>query len=228
MAAMAALQSSHFFFSLLKFLLGPTPLVPLPGMMGSGKTTVSKVFSEALAYSFVDSNKASSFITQFRLVIPFIPNMGCTKNPTCIQNVALEYIRRKSHVSDTIEGVEEGKSGLNFGTRIDRWGSFRCSFVLEHEMAVDSAWIFDMDCYYQTLILARRIFGMGGMGHILKRLKFLLKETRNATGLVAPAITVGLGDLTHTLGTIVPVIGASGFATTAVATAIGTVVGSFR
>ncbi|THF94579.1 hypothetical protein TEA_002927 [Camellia sinensis var. sinensis] len=58
------------------------------GMMGSEKTTMGKVLSEALAYSFVD-----------RL------------NPTCIQNVALEYIRRKSHVSDTAEGVEEGKSG---------------------------------------------------------------------------------------------------------------------
>ncbi|CAL5345215.1 unnamed protein product [Camellia sinensis] len=54
--------------------------------------------------------------------------------------------------------------------------------------------------------------------------------TRNATGLVAPAIAAGLGALTHTMGTLVPVIGASGFATTtaAIATAIETVVGSFR
>ncbi|THG20089.1 hypothetical protein TEA_011068 [Camellia sinensis var. sinensis] len=59
-------------------------------------------------------------------------------------------------------------TGLNFGTRIDRWGSFRCSFVLEHEMAVESARIFDMDCYYQTLIFARRISGMGGT-HMLKK-----------------------------------------------------------
>ncbi|CAL5364313.1 unnamed protein product [Camellia sinensis] len=52
--------------------------------------------------------------------------------------------------------------------------------------------------------------------------------TRNATGLVASAIAVGLGALTHTLGTFVLVTGASGFATAAVATAIGTVVDSFR
>ncbi|XP_028076777.1 uncharacterized protein LOC114278839 [Camellia sinensis] len=52
--------------------------------------------------------------------------------------------------------------------------------------------------------------------------------TRNATGLVAPAIAVNLGALTYTLGTLVPVIGASGFATAAVATVVGTVVGSFR
>ena len=55
-------------------------------------------------------------------------------------------------------------------------------------------------------------------------------QTRNATGLVAPAIVAGLGALTHTLGTLVPVIGASGFATAAAAaaTVIRTVVGSFR
>ncbi|THG11059.1 hypothetical protein TEA_023390 [Camellia sinensis var. sinensis] len=52
--------------------------------------------------------------------------------------------------------------------------------------------------------------------------------TRNATGLVAPAIAAGLGALTHTLGTLVPVIRASAFATVAAATAIGTVVSSFK
>ncbi|THG09922.1 hypothetical protein TEA_023579 [Camellia sinensis var. sinensis] len=41
----------------------------------------------------------------------------------------------------------------------------------------------------------------------------------HAVGLVAPAIAAGLGALVHTLGTLVPVIGASGFA--AVATTIG-------
>ena len=51
-------------------------------------------------------------------------------------------------------------------------------------------------------------------------------QTRNATGFVAPAIFVGVGALSHTLGTLVPVIGASGFATAA--TAIGTIVDSFR
>ncbi|CAL5344836.1 unnamed protein product [Camellia sinensis] len=52
--------------------------------------------------------------------------------------------------------------------------------------------------------------------------------TRNATGLVAPAIATGLGVLTHTSGTLVPVIGASGFAIAAAATTIGTIVDSFR
>ncbi|THF96447.1 hypothetical protein TEA_020634 [Camellia sinensis var. sinensis] len=53
-----------------------------------------------------------------------------------------------------------------------------------------------------------------------------LQSTRNAKGLVTPAIAAGLGALTHTLGTLVPVIGASGFATAtaAAATAIGIVV----
>ncbi|THG01885.1 hypothetical protein TEA_018068 [Camellia sinensis var. sinensis] len=55
-----------------------------------------------------------------------------------------------------------------------------------------------------------------------------LEMTRNATGLVAPAIVTGLGALTHTLGTLVPVIEASGFAASATTTVIGTVVSSFR
>ena len=51
-------------------------------------------------------------------------------------------------------------------------------------------------------------------------------QTRNAIGLVAPAIAAGLGALTHTFDTLVPVIGVNGFATAAAATAIaiGTVV----
>ncbi|CAL5419444.1 unnamed protein product [Camellia sinensis] len=53
-------------------------------------------------------------------------------------------------------------------------------------------------------------------------------KTRNATSLVAPAIAVGLGAFTHILGTLVPVIGASGFAAAAAATALGTIVSSFR
>ena len=53
-------------------------------------------------------------------------------------------------------------------------------------------------------------------------------QTRNATWLVALAIIAGLGALTHTLGTRVPVIEASEFATAAVATTIRPVVGSFR
>ncbi|GMP22243.1 hypothetical protein CsSME_00000348 [Camellia sinensis var. sinensis] len=41
-------------------------------------------------------------------------------------------------------------------------------------------------------------------------------------------IGMGLGALTHTLGTLFPVIGASGFVTAAATTVIGTVVDSFR
>ncbi|XP_028111005.1 protein RETICULATA-RELATED 6, chloroplastic-like [Camellia sinensis] len=52
-------------------------------------------------------------------------------------------------------------------------------------------------------------------------------QTRNTTRLVALAIAAGLGALTHTLGTVVPVILASGFATVTTAIVIGTVVGSF-
>ncbi|CAL5391481.1 unnamed protein product [Camellia sinensis] len=60
--------------------------------------------------------------------------------------------------------------------------------------------------------------------HDGRRILINLLETRNARELVAPVIAAGLGAFTHTLGTFVPVIGASGFAIAAAATAIGTVV----
>lgn len=46
----------------------------------------------------------------------------------------------------------------------------------------------------------------------------------SSTGLAAPAIAAGFGALAPTLGTLIPVIGASGFA--AAASAAGTVAGS--
>lgn len=46
----------------------------------------------------------------------------------------------------------------------------------------------------------------------------------HSTGLAAPAIAAGLGALAPTLGTLIPVIGASGFA--AAFGAAGTVAGS--
>lgn len=47
---------------------------------------------------------------------------------------------------------------------------------------------------------------------------------KHPSGLAAPAIAAGLGALAPTLGTLVPIIGASGFA--AAASAAGTVAGS--
>lgn len=53
---------------------------------------------------------------------------------------------------------------------------------------------------------------------------YLLFHMFFTSGLAAPAIAAGFGALAPTLGTIIPVIGASGFA--AVATAAGSVAGS--
>ncbi|GMQ06945.1 hypothetical protein CsSME_00051347 [Camellia sinensis var. sinensis] len=65
---------------------------------------------------------------------------------------------------------------------------------------------------------------------LMESFPFVPAKTRNATGLVALAIVVGLCVLTDTLGTLVPVIGVSGFATTTAEAAIvlGTIVSSFR
>ncbi|KAL7167057.1 hypothetical protein ACSBR2_037678 [Camellia fascicularis] len=65
--------------------------------------------------------------------------------------------------------------------------------------------------------------------HILCRLlNASICKARSAIELVALATAAGLGALIHTLGTLIPVIGVSGFATVAATTVIGTVVGSFR
>ncbi|CAL5337000.1 unnamed protein product [Camellia sinensis] len=81
-----------------------------------------------------------------------------------------------------------------------------------------------------TLEFDRDRKSMGVMVSSSSGRKLLLVKTRNAIELVVSAIAAGLGALTHTLGTLVPVIGANGFATATAATttAIGTIVGSFR
>ncbi|KAM4094333.1 hypothetical protein ACB094_06G187700 [Castanea mollissima] len=47
-----------------------------------------------------------------------------------------------------------------------------CSFVLQQELAVEGATLFDMDASYQILILARRISGMGGT-HMLNKINLI-------------------------------------------------------
>ncbi|XP_028065979.1 uncharacterized protein LOC114268948 [Camellia sinensis] len=66
------------------------------------------------------------------------------------------------------------------------------SLQLQHEMAVESAWIFDMDCYYQTLILARRIFVIGGT-HMLKKIN--LTNPNQNEDIKLPSNTKAVKDL---------------------------------
>ncbi|XP_028096236.1 uncharacterized protein LOC114296149 [Camellia sinensis] len=61
-----------------------------------------------------------------------------------------------------------------------------------HEMAVESAWIFDMDCYYQTLILAIRIFVIGGT-HMLKKIN--LTNPNQNEDIKLPSNTKAVKDL---------------------------------
>ncbi|KAI8006179.1 E3 ubiquitin-protein ligase RFWD3, partial [Camellia lanceoleosa] len=61
-----------------------------------------------------------------------------------------------------------------------------------HEMAVESARIFDMDCYYQTLIFARRISGMGGT-HMLKKIN--LTDPNQSEDIKLPSNTKAVKDL---------------------------------
>ncbi|KAL7217469.1 hypothetical protein ACSBR2_010841 [Camellia fascicularis] len=92
---------------------------------------------------------------------------------------------------------------------------------------------YDMHSGQASALIQGRRARVAATSSVLKntnvRLKDTVNQTRNATGLVALAIVVGLCVLTHTLGTLIHVIGASGFATATAeaATTIGTVVGSF-
>ncbi|CAL5443784.1 unnamed protein product [Camellia sinensis] len=103
----------------------------------------------------------------------------------------------------------------------EKWIEYaRIAFSVDPQIALSLASRFPTNTFLKakmTQLVQRK--GMMGSGKT---------TVENATGLVAPIIATGLGALTHTLGTLVPVIRASGFATAAATTAIGTVVGSFR
>ncbi|THG16816.1 hypothetical protein TEA_004093 [Camellia sinensis var. sinensis] len=101
---------------------------------------------------------------------------------------------------------------------------FGCYFVMDPNSptSVNSV------CPIIDTVVMNPPFGTQKKGAVMDFL-FATLKTRNATRLIALTIATSLGDLTHTLGTLVPVIGANGFATTAAAApVIGTVVGSFR
>ncbi|XP_028059196.1 uncharacterized protein LOC114262930 isoform X3 [Camellia sinensis] len=120
-------------------------------------------------------------------------------------------------------------------------GIVECAFIYEpltdnefDKEAASRALAFDLACFMQLdlgQLQVRNEFSWHGCPEkdpSAVHLDVLDAETRNAIGLVAPAIVAGLGALTYTLDTLVLVIGASGFATAAATTTIGTVVGSFR
>ncbi|GJX97063.1 E3 ubiquitin protein ligase RFWD3-like protein, partial [Tanacetum coccineum] len=69
---------------------------------------------------------------------------------------------RNTDESLTAELVNETQKVFNYDAKVDTRRSRCCNFVLKHEMPVESARLFDMDAGYKTLLLARRVPGMGG------------------------------------------------------------------
>ncbi|KAL0002765.1 hypothetical protein SO802_016546 [Lithocarpus litseifolius] len=80
-----------------------------------------------------------------------------------------------------------GRKPLGFFSAKESWGEnnrhhidsnvskqeiLPCSFVLQQELAVEGATLFDVDASYQILILARRISGMGGT-HMLNKINLI-------------------------------------------------------
>ncbi|KAI3751532.1 hypothetical protein L2E82_22620 [Cichorium intybus] len=80
-----------------------------------------------------------------------------TEKQVCNGMLHLEATQRKSDECVTGELVQEKQND-----KVDKCGSRRCNFVLEHEMSLKSARLFDIDACYQVLLVARRLPGMGG------------------------------------------------------------------
>lgn len=78
-----------------------------------------------------------------------------------------EATRRNSDESVNGGLVHETQSGIKDGEKVSH-----CNFVLEHEMAVGNARLFDMDASYKVLLLARRVPGMGGR-HVLNKINMM-------------------------------------------------------
>ncbi|CAN6568504.1 unnamed protein product [Malus baccata var. baccata] len=73
-----------------------------------------------------------------------------------------------------------------------REGILHCKFQLESELAVEGARLFDMDASSQTLVLARRISGIGGT-HMLKKVN--LMSPQQSEDIQLPPRTKPIKDL---------------------------------
>ncbi|XP_057979214.1 uncharacterized protein LOC131165423 isoform X2 [Malania oleifera] len=97
-------------------------------------------------------------------------------------------------VDGFISGKEfqHGQSGPRCQLHFRGEGSLHCNFVLEHELAVESARHFDMNVSYQILILARRASGMSG-AHMLNKINLIYP--RENEDIQLPASTKAVKDL---------------------------------
>ncbi|KAG8651106.1 E3 ubiquitin-protein ligase RFWD3 isoform X3 [Manihot esculenta] len=72
-----------------------------------------------------------------------------------------------------VTNVKEAQSvQFERGSNLSRQQLLHCTFVLENELAVEGARLFDVNVSYQNLILARRISGMGGI-HMLNKINMI-------------------------------------------------------
>ncbi|KAF5943341.1 hypothetical protein HYC85_017418 [Camellia sinensis] len=175
----------HFFFSLLKFLLGPTRLVPLPG----NGIIQQEILWSKLYYIAVGNLNSEEVEVQLNFTIK-----GFLYNTT-----QAYYKCSLSH----------------------RLCSLKL-FLLRENVAVLTS-----SATEQEAIVVGRSFASIKGYHLDGNKEILAMGFMNIAGSLTSCYAA-TGALTHTLSTLVPVIGASGFATTAAATAIGTVVDNFR
>lgn len=106
--------------------------------------------------------------------------------------VNLEDTHRNIDESLTAELVNETQKVFNYEAKVDTRRSHRCNFVLKHEMSVESAHLFDMDVGYKTLLLARRVPGMGGR-HVLEKINMMNPQQKEE--IILPAGTKAVKDL---------------------------------
>ncbi|KAK9153890.1 hypothetical protein Sjap_001370 [Stephania japonica] len=86
--------------------------------------------------------------------------------------VPLEEEQRPQSATWVADSLRQTQHGQFFGSSSGRQGSSHCYFVLEDELVVDGARVFDMDADGKILILARRLPGMGGT-HLLTKISLM-------------------------------------------------------
>ncbi|XP_057984270.1 uncharacterized protein LOC131168670 isoform X3 [Malania oleifera] len=112
-----------------------------------------------------------------------------TERTTCLERLLGEAQSRPSEFFNSSQG--RTVSGHKLGSSMCTQGS-PCSFVLQEELQVDGARIFDVDASGKILIIARRLSGMGGTYSLTK---MSLMNPQDSENILLSSYTKAVRDL---------------------------------
>ncbi|KAF2295623.1 hypothetical protein GH714_033335 [Hevea brasiliensis] len=111
---------------------------------------------------------------------------------TCTGNMSFVEMGSKRFGFANVKEAHNVKFEYPFSSNLHKQQLLHCTFILEHELAVEGARLFDMNVSYQNLILARRISGMGGI-HMLNKINMI--NTHENEDIQLPPGTKAVKDL---------------------------------